>query len=831
MVIKLKVRDFKLLKKIIFILFICSGMYSQQFGSYPSATSLNSTDLFLIRQGTTTTYTRKLTYFLLKNSIADTTRNWNWTGKHRFLNEMVLPPNSSQDYEGEIYFNLGKVKYWDGDYIRTLMDKRDSLTLFVTKQSADTIRGVKTFSDSIRFSSTGLFIAPTNDTLTVGSIYRQGNYLFFRRDSTHLDTLNIGGAGGSVDTAKAYIWANTHRWDSTATFTDFTDMSAANLLLPTDSVYTMAQVGYLFYNSFRDKIGYSASGGVETYLSNVGHTHSTSDLTSGVLGISRGGTNTNWFTDGKFVKYNGTKLISTTYDSTSFEPTLTKGNLTESVTGLQFDVTRQVIGGAVTLSLTSGYVIPTTTQETNWNTAYTNNHTHSNKAKLDSITVSAYRLNTLATFGVEANNGYTYTPLTIGATTKNYITAVNALPASVITSGTLGIARGGTNSSSLTSSQFLWFNGTSIVASGYSNSSFANASHYHSGNDITSGTVADARLSSNIPLKDAANIWTGYGLSADRIFHKVSGTTSTAGVTLTGFRSELSTTSNPTAAALYGGYFIALGSGTSGGSSAYGIYAEASGANTNWAGYFNGNVYMSSLGTSGTYIPNGYLTSLTVTNTITGSVSGNASTVTNGVYTNTTQTITGTKTFSQQYTYFGASSSTPGEVVLYNDVDGATSTRLKTSGDSNGNREITFPDATGTVALTSDLSSYVTKTGNETISGNKTHTGAIYFDNELEKIFAFESSDSTFSIAGRNTFIVFNADSVDYTVFQVTFSNMTDGQMVMVINDKDSKAGISFVDVINKDDVTAPYYLTLTKGESAVIRYRSSESKWYATGY
>jgi len=52
------------------------------------------------------------------------------------------------------------------------------------------------------------------------------------------------------------------------------------------------------------------------------------------------------------------------------EAALTKGTLTENVTGLQFDNTRQVIGGATTLSLTSGYVIPTTTQESNWNQAY-----------------------------------------------------------------------------------------------------------------------------------------------------------------------------------------------------------------------------------------------------------------------------------------------------------------------------------------------------------------------------------------------------------------------------------------------------------------------------
>lgn len=72
---------------------------------------------------------------------------------------------------------------------------------------------------------------------------------------------------------------------------------------------------------------------------------------------------------------NVTKGIASQYDLTTGlatkQNTLTTGNLTENVTGLQFDATRQVIGGSAQLSLTSGYVIPTTTEQTNWNTAYT----------------------------------------------------------------------------------------------------------------------------------------------------------------------------------------------------------------------------------------------------------------------------------------------------------------------------------------------------------------------------------------------------------------------------------------------------------------------------
>lgn len=72
---------------------------------------------------------------------------------------------------------------------------------------------------------------------------------------------------------------------------------------------------------------------------------------------------------------NTIKGIATAYDLTTGlatkQNTLTTGNLTENITGLQFDNTRQVIGGAAQLSLTSGYVIPTTTEQSNWNTAYT----------------------------------------------------------------------------------------------------------------------------------------------------------------------------------------------------------------------------------------------------------------------------------------------------------------------------------------------------------------------------------------------------------------------------------------------------------------------------
>ena len=57
---------------------------------------------------------------------------------------------------------------------------------------------------------------------------------------------------------------------------------------------------------------------------------------------------------------------------TEKEPLLTKGNLVESVTGLEFSSTRQVIGGSTTLTLTTGYEIPTTTSTNSWTTHVNN---------------------------------------------------------------------------------------------------------------------------------------------------------------------------------------------------------------------------------------------------------------------------------------------------------------------------------------------------------------------------------------------------------------------------------------------------------------------------
>lgn len=66
------------------------------------------------------------------------------------------------------------------------------------------------------------------------------------------------------------------------------------------------------------------------------------------------------------------------------------------------------------------------------------------------------------------------------------------------------------------------FNGSANIAIPYANlssipSSFTPSAHTHAATDITSGTLADARLSSNVPLKNVANTFTAAQTATDFI--------------------------------------------------------------------------------------------------------------------------------------------------------------------------------------------------------------------------------------------------------------------------------------------------------------------------
>lgn len=87
------------------------------------------------------------------------------------------------------------------------------------------------------------------------------------------------------------------------------------------------------------------------------------------------------------------------------------GTITTDVTGLEFDdSTRRVIGGNLTLSLSTGYVIPTTTQESNWDNhlSNTSNPHTTTISNLNDTTISSVTDNEILVYQTSAWINRTY---------------------------------------------------------------------------------------------------------------------------------------------------------------------------------------------------------------------------------------------------------------------------------------------------------------------------------------------------------------------------------------------------------------------------------------
>jgi hypothetical protein len=98
----------------------------------------------------------------------------------------------------------------------------------------------------------------------------------------------------------------------------------------------------------------------------------------------------------------------------------------------------------------------------------------------------------------------------VGAATTSHNHDVAAF-----TSGTLGFTRGGTGTSSFTASRFVRVNASNTALETRTNAEVltdigaAASSHNHVATEITSGTLPDGRLSTNVPLLASTNNFTG----------------------------------------------------------------------------------------------------------------------------------------------------------------------------------------------------------------------------------------------------------------------------------------------------------------------------------
>ncbi|MGC8728955.1 MAG: beta strand repeat-containing protein, partial [Elusimicrobiales bacterium] len=220
--------------------------------------------------------------------------------------------------------------------------------------------------------------------------------------------------------------------------------------------------------------------GLITFLSGVGHTIFTNGITAS-SGTFTTALKVNSFTTAGFVKNDASGVLSGGNSIVATD--IPTSNLVNG-TGISMSgtLTNRIVGSGNNVTINVSASVPTSvTNDTNVTGSIASNV----------LTLGWNGQLSLARGGTGSDlSGASNLPVKKSGTSLT--TAAIDLSGSEVTN-TLPVGKGGTGSTTYTSSQFLWYNGTNIVASGYSNSSFANASHTHNANDINAGTLPIAR--------------------------------------------------------------------------------------------------------------------------------------------------------------------------------------------------------------------------------------------------------------------------------------------------------------------------------------------------
>ena len=195
------------------------------------------------------------------------------------------------------------------------------------------------------------------------------------------------------------------------------------------------------------------------------------------------------------VSFNGSGIVTTSRSGNTITITGTEADTLQSVTnrGASTTVSSSFTGGATIRGLTVDNA--TATHDRILITAASIGTTRYN-GTLTNADLTAARTWTLpnnsGTIALTSDIPAGHNPVTLSG--ENYLSlnvqqiTANKINLTSNVTGTLPIGSGGTNSTTYTSNQFLWYNGTSIVASGYNQSSFASSSHSHNWSQITNGS-------------------------------------------------------------------------------------------------------------------------------------------------------------------------------------------------------------------------------------------------------------------------------------------------------------------------------------------------------
>ena len=320
--------------------------------------------------------------------------------------------------------------------------------------------------------------------------------------------------------------------------------TAASNNLTLSSTSNVTKGNYVFSD-------FTTAGFVKTNASGVlsvsGNVNLATEVT-GTLSIANGGTNATSYTSNEFIWYNGSSLVASGYNQNSFEPAVTKGNLTESGSSVLTITggTGAVIGTGTTIQVaqasgtTSGYL-----SSTDWNTFNNKENALTFNSPLSRAinTISITQASGTTDGYLSASDWNTFNnkqaPLTLGdlSTSTSGVTITGGTGAVVGSGATIDIATAnGTTTGLLSASDWNTFNNKQAPLT------LGNLSSSTSGVTITGGTGAVVGSGATIDIATANGTTTGLLSATDwNTFNNKQApltlgnlSSSTSGVTITG---------------------------------------------------------------------------------------------------------------------------------------------------------------------------------------------------------------------------------------------------------------------------------------------------------
>jgi hypothetical protein len=322
--------------------------------SLSAGTGISYNNTTGVISSTITQYTDALARASISETITGIDYN-NTTGVFSITSGYAIPTTASQTEWDSAYNNM---------IVSAAVTGTTTKTLTLTQQDAGTITASWTDdnTDAVTsvFGRTGAVIAVSGDYTT--TLVTEGTNLYFTNARAIASTLTgyVSGAG-TISSADTILGAIQKLNGNIGALT--TGVSSVNGLTGAVTLTTtnIAEGTNLYYTDTRARASLSFVAGSGAYNSTTGVITiptNTNELTNGAAYITLTS-----LSAGTGISYNNTTGVITS-TITQYTDALARLAISESVTGLDYDN----ITGAFTL--TSGYVIPTTTSATNWDAAY-----------------------------------------------------------------------------------------------------------------------------------------------------------------------------------------------------------------------------------------------------------------------------------------------------------------------------------------------------------------------------------------------------------------------------------------------------------------------------